>query len=104
MVANVLKNESAALRSETRMVLLQYKDFDAFSNNQSFQTSINNYGSLEDLHNKIHDKTGGPNGHMRAVEVSAFDPIFWLHHWLARPLFLISTCARARRRWHPGSK
>jgi hypothetical protein len=29
--------------------------------------------------------TGGfsadANGHMAAVPVAAFDPIFWLHHW-----------------------
>ena len=43
------------------------------------------YISLEGVHNVIHDMTGGfsdnANGHMAAVPVAAFDPIFWLRHW-----------------------
>ncbi|KAF8316752.1 Di-copper centre-containing protein [Clavulina sp. PMI_390] len=39
------------------------------------------YLSLEDIHNNIHDWTGGKtDGHMAHVPVAAFDPIFWLHH------------------------
>lgn len=43
--------------------------------------------SLESYHNTIHNFTGtnfitqgSPEGHMTEVPVSAFDPIFWLHH------------------------
>ena len=38
------------------------------------------WGGMEDIHNAVHLLTGGPDGHMSAVETSAFDPIFWLHH------------------------
>lgn len=48
-------------------------------------------GSLENVHNNYHMYIGGyvpdqagnrtPAGHMAAVPTSAFDPIFWFHHW-----------------------
>jgi tyrosinase len=38
------------------------------------------YGSLEGIHNTIHNVTGG-GGNMSDPDVAAFDPIFWLHHW-----------------------
>ena len=47
-----------------------------------------NYGSLEDIHNAVHILVGG-GGHMSVVEVSAFDPIFWL-----RKCFLIISNVR----------
>ena len=42
-----------------------------------------NYGSLEDIHNAVHNLVGG-GGHMSAIRLSAFDPLFWL-----RKCFLI---------------
>ena len=41
------------------------------------------WGSLEDLHNALHNLVGN-GGHMGSIEASAFDPIFWLHHWLVK--------------------
>jgi tyrosinase len=39
------------------------------------------YDSLESVHDQIHGTVGGPNfGDMSIIDVSAFDPIFWLHH------------------------
>ena len=38
------------------------------------------YRPLESPHNSIHDIIGGEGGNMSYVEISAFDPIFWLHH------------------------
>lgn len=62
------------------LLLLSYKDFDAFSSNRwDTSTNMNAYGSLEDVHNGIHDRVGG-GGHMSSLDASAFDPIFWLHH------------------------
>ena len=40
-----------------------------------------NWGSLKDVHNAIHDLTGG---HMGNPQVSAFDPIFWLREYLPK--------------------
>jgi tyrosinase len=79
-VTQVLTNESSSLRSNVALLLLSYTDFDAFSNNEwRTNQSPGTFGSLEDIHNEIHDKVGG-NGHMAALEVAAFDPVFWLHH------------------------
>lgn len=39
-----------------------------------------NYTPLETPHNSLHDIIGGKNGNMASVDISAFDPIFWLHH------------------------
>lgn len=82
LVSQVLTNESASRRENVAMLLLSpsYQDFDAFTNN-AWQGPGNpgTYSSLEDVHNEIHDETGG-GGHMSALEVAAFDPLFWVHH------------------------
>lgn len=42
------------------------------------------FGSVEDIHNTLHNLTGGfgsYQGHMTNPAISSFDPIFWLHHW-----------------------
>ena len=41
---------------------------------------ITNYVPLETPHNTLHDVIGGDNGNMSDITISAFDPIFWLHH------------------------
>jgi hypothetical protein len=38
------------------------------------------YVPLETPHNAIHNIIGGKGGNMSDISVSAFDPIFWLHH------------------------
>ncbi|KAK3393358.1 common central domain of tyrosinase-domain-containing protein [Podospora didyma] len=79
-IAPILANELASLRNNVGLLLLSYKNFDAFSFNRwDTNTNPGDYGSLEDVHNEIHDRTGG-GGHMSSLEVSAFDPFFWLHH------------------------
>ncbi len=35
---------------------------------------------VEDLHNRVHVWTGGPEGHMSQIAFAAYDPIFWAHH------------------------
>jgi tyrosinase len=41
---------------------------------------ITKYTPLETPHNSIHDIIGGEGGTMSDISISAFDPIFWLHH------------------------
>src|ERR1700744_3946934 len=83
LVTSAMKNDNASLRKNVALILTDpgYKNFDAFSNNE-WRTSAppGTFGSLEDIHNEIHDKTGGDSGHMSSLDVSAFDPVFWLHH------------------------
>jgi tyrosinase len=93
LVAEVISNESNSLRSNLSLILLSpsYKNFDAFSHNAwapSKESTGADFGSLEDVHNEIHDRVGG-GGHMSALAVSAFDPIFWLHHCNVDRLFAI---------------
>ena len=38
------------------------------------------YVPLETPYNSIHDIIGGDGGNMSDITISAFDPIFWLHH------------------------
>ncbi|CAG8805217.1 27157_t:CDS:2, partial [Racocetra persica] len=38
------------------------------------------YSSIEGVHNIVHNKIGGPSGHMAYTETAGFDPIFFLHH------------------------
>lgn len=38
------------------------------------------WGSLEDIHNYVHDYVGGA-GHIGDPAIAAFDHIFWFHHW-----------------------
>ena len=35
---------------------------------------------LETPHNTCHDVIGGTDGNMSDISISAFDPLFWLHH------------------------
>ncbi|KAK6543666.1 hypothetical protein TWF694_000404 [Orbilia ellipsospora] len=55
---------------------------------QSNPPAPDSYQSLEAIHNEIHGITGG-GGHMSWNTVSAFDPIFWLHHCNVDRLFAI---------------
>lgn len=68
------------------LYLPKYKDYATFSNKAvrknkegEFQPTV--FGSVESLHDDYHGHCGG-DGHMGRVPVAAFDPVFWLHHWL----------------------
>ncbi|KAF5723958.1 tyrosinase precursor (monophenol monooxygenase) [Fusarium mundagurra] len=39
-------------------------------------------GSIEGFHGSYHYYIGGDGGHMGYIAMAAFDPIFWMHHWL----------------------
>ena len=41
---------------------------------------VSTYTPLETPHNSVHDIVGGTGGNMSDISISAFDPIFWLHH------------------------
>ncbi|KAK4129080.1 Monophenol monooxygenase [Parathielavia appendiculata] len=80
-IAPILANELASLRSNVGLLLLSYTNFDAFSFNAwDPSTNPGEFGSVEDVHNEIHDRIGG-GGHMSSLEVSSYDPFFWLHHF-----------------------
>ncbi|KAF4456902.1 tyrosinase precursor [Fusarium austroafricanum] len=91
------------LRERVVYLLKSYEVFDQVSHNQwdptrkprldrtgrPSRTSGQGFGSIEDIHNTLHVLVGGQGrddfnrprtGHMSQVPISAFDPIFWLHH------------------------
>ncbi|WZH45776.1 Tyrosinase [Fusarium acuminatum] len=91
------------LRERLMYLLKSYSVFDQVSHNQwdpkrkprldrqgrPSTTSGQGFGSIEDIHNTLHVLIGGQGrdnfnrvrtGHMSKVPISAFDPIFWLHH------------------------
>ncbi|KAK1596707.1 uncharacterized protein LY79DRAFT_667261 [Colletotrichum navitas] len=75
-------------------ILQSYRDFGAASHNrfnppeEPGQPDFSEWGSIEDIHNAIHNYTGG-GGHMSDPAIAAFDPIFWLHHTNIDRLFAI---------------
>jgi len=53
-------------------------------------SSSSQVDSIESVHNSIHTEIGGPNlGHMGVIDVSAFDPIFWMHHAMVDRCFAL---------------
>ena len=70
-------------RIQLNTVKNQLNDALHASNYEEF-SSANNldvpYTPLETPHNSLHNIIGGPEGNMTAVNISAFDPLFWMHH------------------------
>ena len=56
-------------------LLTTYQPFSQVSN----KANGGKFGNFETLHDGLQTVFG--LGHMGIVEVSAFDPIFWFHHW-----------------------
>ncbi|KAK1988373.1 hypothetical protein LZ30DRAFT_699367 [Colletotrichum cereale] len=75
-------------------ILQSYRDFGSASHNRfnpprgPGQPDFTAWGSFEDIHNAIHNYTGG-GGHMSNPAIAAYDPIFWLHHANIDRLFAI---------------
>lgn len=57
-----------------------YEQFSSNPVNYKVKDEVVNYVPLETPHNQLHDIIGGESGNMSDITISAFDPIFWLHH------------------------
>ena len=79
LAEQALQSEVRNLRERVFYILSSYLRYGPFSNNAWNKGRPGIYGSLEGVHDTIHNKTGG-EGHMGNVAYAAFDPIFWLHH------------------------
>lgn len=67
------------------IILDMIQDYDSFASFSSDSLTPGNSGSLEDIHGNYHGLIGGIRGrmgHMSLVPIAAFDPVFWMHHWL----------------------
>ncbi|KAL9095880.1 MAG: hypothetical protein Q9165_001877 [Trypethelium subeluteriae] len=71
-------------------ILTAYTNFGAMCCNlfQGSESGWSNWGSFEDVHNAVHNYVGN-GGHMSSIQLSSFDPVFWLHHTNIDRLFAI---------------
>lgn len=59
------------------------ENYPTFSSNNLYTEHVKeliDFNPLEIPHNNIHDFIGGEGGNMSEVSISAYDPLFWLHH------------------------
>jgi hypothetical protein len=72
---NTVKKElNNALYAQT------YETFSSHPVSYTPSNIVSNYIPLETPHNTLHDVIGGDGGNMGEISISAFDPLFWLHH------------------------
>jgi len=57
-----------------------YEQFSSMPVSKVKTGNVSLYVPLETPHNQLHDIIGGQGGVMSDVSISAFDPVFWLHH------------------------
>jgi tyrosinase len=70
-----------SFRSRIYSILTNQHDYStAGCEGPSCQGGAGGFDSFESVHDVIHTSAGGSNGDMTDIGVSAFDPIFWLHH------------------------
>lgn len=71
---------NAALEHQYNALLpLTYKLFASVTDYTNMSCITSSGNSIESIHNVVHNAVGG-YGHMSDPAVSAFDPVFWLHH------------------------
>jgi len=76
------KTQLNTVKKELNNVLYAktYETFSSYPVGYTKTGLISDYIALETPHNTIHDVIGGEDGNMAYVNISAFDPLFWLHH------------------------
>lgn len=84
-------NNEVNARMNAQRVSLRDRVFALFSSKQSWglastsqigvRTDLSASDSFESVHDAVHNTVGGETGgHMYYLDISSFDPIFWLHH------------------------
>ena len=71
---SAMNGAGSDLKSSVLRALSNAKDYNSFSN------MADGADSMEGPHGSVHVTVGGTNGHMTSITLSAFDPIFYLHH------------------------
>ena len=67
--------QQANIRDTVYKLLTTYQPYSQVSN----KANGGKIGNFESVHDAVHNAFG--LGHMGIVEMSAFDAIFWFHHW-----------------------
>jgi tyrosinase len=87
---STMNGQQASLASRLFNLFANYDNFAQVSNEAWYQGQSGNYDSIESLHDTIHGLVGGGNnGDMSIIDVSAFDPAFWLHHTMVDRFFAL---------------
>ncbi|KAJ4365915.1 hypothetical protein N0V83_008537 [Neocucurbitaria cava] len=84
-------NNEMNARFNAQRVSLRDRVFALFASKQSWglastsaigvRTDLSASDSFESVHDAVHNTAGGESGgHMYYLDISSFDPIFWLHH------------------------
>ncbi|KAF1844065.1 Di-copper centre-containing protein [Cucurbitaria berberidis CBS 394.84] len=84
-------NNELSARFNAQRVSLRDRVFALFSSKQSWgeastsqigvRTDLSSSDSFESVHDAVHNTAGGESGgHMYYLDISSFDPLFWLHH------------------------
>lgn len=75
-----MKLNTVAKQLNNTLYAPNYEQFSSLPTTYTPSGVVVNYVPLETPHNSLHDIIGGKSGNMSQIEVSAFDPVFWLHH------------------------
>ena len=86
IVAQRLDRSRDSLRQRLYNLITTYDDFGAFGSNAWAESNNQDADSLESVHDTIHGLVGS-GGQMNFPSVSAFDPIFFLHHSMVDRVF-----------------
>lgn len=79
-VNTALLSKLPEIQQRLFILFSNYKDFNSFSNKAwSVAQNLTTVDSIESIHDIIHIY-GGLKGHMTYVPLSAFDPLFFIHH------------------------
>ena len=87
-IIDTMNGQQASLASRLFNLFANYNNFAQVSNEAWAQGQQGSYDSIESIHDTIHGLFGGANnGDMSIIDVSAFDPAFWLHHTMVDRFF-----------------
>lgn len=89
MISDILQAKLPEIQQRLFILFANYKDWNSFSN-KAWATATNAswLDSIEAIHDIIHIY-GGYRGHMTYVPLSAFDPLFFMHHAMTDRLIAI---------------
>ncbi|KAK7217434.1 hypothetical protein V2G26_005437 [Clonostachys chloroleuca] len=79
-VSEALLGKLSEIQQRLYILFSNYKDFNSFGNKAwAVSQNLSSWDSIEAIHDIIHIY-GGLRGHMTYVPLSAFDPLFFIHH------------------------
>ena len=78
--AEIQKIQTTNKEFNNVMYSKRYPTFSSNTLSDNVLKELIDFNPLEIPHNNVHDIIGGSGGNMSEVSISAYDPLFWLHH------------------------